>query len=51
VHANFIVNCGAARAADVLALMRRVRAEVQARTGIVLQPEILLLGRSWEEVW
>jgi UDP-N-acetylenolpyruvoylglucosamine reductase len=50
VHANFIVNRGAARAADVLELIRRVRARVRARTGVGLQPEVLLYGRKWEDV-
>jgi UDP-N-acetylenolpyruvoylglucosamine reductase len=50
VHANFIVNRGAARAADVLELMRRVRAQVRQRTGFLLEPEVLLYGRRWEDV-
>ena len=50
VHANFIVNDGAATAADIVALMRRVRAEVESRHGVRLDPEILVLGRDWEEV-
>jgi UDP-N-acetylenolpyruvoylglucosamine reductase len=50
VHANFIVNRGAARAADVLELVRRVRARVRERTGLVLEPEVLLYGRRWEDV-
>ena len=41
MHANFIVNGGRATAADVLALVRRVRSEVKARTGVELQPEVL----------
>ena len=50
VHANFIVNGGRATAADVLALVRRVRSEVKARTGVELQPEVLLFGRDWKDV-
>lgn len=50
IHANFIVNHGAARAADVIALVRRVRSVVRGRTGIDLQPEVLLYGRRWEDV-
>jgi UDP-N-acetylenolpyruvoylglucosamine reductase len=49
VHANFIVNLGAARAADVAALMRLVRARVLERSGVLLQPEVLCFGRRWEE--
>jgi UDP-N-acetylmuramate--alanine ligase len=50
VHANFIVNCGHATAGDVLALVRHVRAEVRAKTGIELEPEVLLFGRDWKDV-
>ena len=49
IHANFIVNHGGASAADVLALVRRVRAAVRAQKGVELQPEVLLFGRRWEE--
>ena len=49
VHANFIVNLGAARAADVMALMRQVRAGVLERSGVLLQPEVLCFGRRWED--
>jgi UDP-N-acetylenolpyruvoylglucosamine reductase len=50
VHANFIVNRGGATGADVLELVRRIRARVRAVRGIDLQPEVLLFGRRWEEV-
>ena len=43
-HANVIVNAGGATAADVLELMLRMREEVAARFGVVLEPEIVLLG-------
>ncbi|MEY3607398.1 MAG: UDP-N-acetylmuramate--L-alanine ligase [Verrucomicrobiota bacterium] len=49
IHANFIVNHGGATAAEVLALVRRVRAAVRAQKGVELQPEVLLFGRRWEE--
>ena len=42
--ANFIVNRGGASAADVRALMERVRAAVLASAGIELAPEVRLLG-------
>lgn len=50
VHANFIVNRGGARTADVLALIRRVRARVRELKGVELQPEVRLFGRRWEDV-
>jgi len=50
VHANFIVNCGGATSADVIALVRRVREEVRKQRAIELEPEALLYGRDWTEV-
>ncbi len=50
VHANFIVNRGRATGADVLALVRRVRARVRQAKGIDLEPEVLLYGKKWSEV-
>lgn len=44
MHANFIVNNGTARAADIQALIEHLQAEVQQRTGIVLRPEVKRLG-------
>jgi len=49
-HANFLVNAGEAKAGDFLALMRAVRAEVKARQGVELQPEIIALGREWKDL-
>ena len=43
-HANFIVNVQDARAVDVLALIRLIRARVLDQFGIVLTPEILPIG-------
>ena len=50
VHGNFIVNRGKASATDVIELVRQVRAAVFKKSGYLLEPEVLLLGRSWEEV-
>ncbi len=50
VHANFIVNHDHARAADVIALVRRVRARVEQAQGVRLEPEVLLYGKDWKEV-
>lgn len=50
LHANFIVNLGAARAQDVLRLMNRVRQAVKEKFGILLEPEVQWLGehQEWE---
>ena len=45
-HANFIVNEGGARAADVKALMDVAQRVVWERSGVWLQPEVQLVG-SW----
>jgi UDP-N-acetylmuramate dehydrogenase len=47
-HANVIVNTGGAQAADVLALMRRMRDEVSARFRVTLSPEVEMLGVEWK---
>jgi UDP-N-acetylmuramate dehydrogenase len=43
-HANFIVNRGGATAADILALMDLARERVQAHFGVLLAPEIRIIG-------
>jgi UDP-N-acetylmuramate dehydrogenase len=45
-HANFIVNSGGATASDVISLIAKTRALVHCRTGIVLEPEVKILGRG-----
>ncbi|MCL2308951.1 MAG: UDP-N-acetylmuramate dehydrogenase [Proteobacteria bacterium] len=46
-HANFVVNPkGAARAADIEALIERVRQTVEEKTGVRLQPEVKILGEA-----
>jgi UDP-N-acetylmuramate dehydrogenase len=47
-HANFIVNTGNARAAEVAELIRLIQRRVLESTGIGLLPEILYLG-EWTE--
>ena len=44
LHSNFIVNQGGATAAEVRALMEEMRARVQARSGVRLEPEVKLVG-------
>ena len=43
VHANFLVNCGGATAADVVELMKKVQETVQRDSGILLEPEVHFL--------
>ena len=43
-HANFIVNLGRAKAADVVELIALARRTVLERTGIELKPEVRLVG-------
>ena len=51
-HANFVENAGDATTADVLALMADGRRRVHERFGVVLEPEVQLLGDvSWPDGW
>lgn len=43
-HANFIINRGSACAADIEALIEVVQKEVALQTGVVLQPEVRIVG-------
>lgn len=45
-HCGFIVNLGGATAADVLALIDHVRQTVFERFGVMLEPELRLIGRQ-----
>ncbi|MDX2250842.1 MAG: UDP-N-acetylmuramate dehydrogenase [Nitrospira sp.] len=45
-HANFIVNQGHASAKDVLALIRKVRAQVARKTGVKLELELKVVGQA-----
>jgi UDP-N-acetylmuramate dehydrogenase len=46
VHANFIANVGAASANDVLALIELAREQVGKTSGIELETEVRILGRT-----
>jgi len=50
LHANFILNTGDARAADVVTLIRRAQQEVLRRFGVRLEPEVQFVGRWPREV-
>jgi UDP-N-acetylmuramate dehydrogenase len=43
-HANFIVNLGGAQAADVRALIDMARNKVKEQNGVLLEPEVRLVG-------
>ena len=45
-HANFILTDDGARAADVEALIALIQRTVQQQTGIVLQPEVRVVGET-----
>jgi len=45
LHANFIVTGPGARAAEVLTLIERARERVHAETGVLLEPEVRIVGR------
>ena len=47
-HCGFVVNCGDASAADVVSLIRQVRQRVDERFGVMLEPEIVLLGEDMD---
>ncbi len=46
LHANFIVNAGAATASDVLALIAEIKQRAHAAIGIDLEEEIEVVGRD-----
>jgi UDP-N-acetylmuramate dehydrogenase len=48
-HANFIVNRGGASACDVLGLIELIRQRVQEFSGILLEPEIRVVGQDAEQ--
>ncbi|MBI4001938.1 MAG: UDP-N-acetylmuramate dehydrogenase [Nitrospira defluvii] len=45
-HANFMVNVGHARAEDVLALIKNVRAAVKKKSGVTLELELKVVGQA-----
>lgn len=47
-HANFIVNVGRASAADIENLINEVQATVQKKTGVLLHPEVRIVGVAGE---
>lgn len=43
-HAGFVINTGGASCKDILTLMRQIRQQVQEKFGVLLEPEVKLLG-------
>ena len=51
-HANFVENAGGATTADILSLMAEGRRRVHRAFGVVLEPEVQVLGDvAWPEGW
>ena len=51
-HANFVENTGTATTAEILELMAAGRRRVHELTGVVLEPEVQVLGEAeWPEDW
>ncbi|MBM4144678.1 MAG: UDP-N-acetylmuramate dehydrogenase [Nitrospira sp.] len=46
LHANFFINKGRASASDFIRLMEEVADRVKTKSGILLEPEIKIVGRS-----
>jgi UDP-N-acetylmuramate dehydrogenase len=46
LHANFFVNSGNGTASDYIRLMQEVSLIVEKKFGVVLQPEIRVVGRE-----
>jgi UDP-N-acetylmuramate--alanine ligase len=49
VHGNFIVNHGQATTEHVVELIQRVQQRVEETHGVILEPEVNLLGQSWNQ--
>jgi UDP-N-acetylmuramate dehydrogenase len=51
-HANFVENAGDATTTDILALMAEGRRRVHERFGVLLEPEVQVLGNvEWPDAW
>lgn len=46
LHAGFIINTGGATCADVLALIAHIQERVLAHSGVMLQPELKIIGKG-----
>jgi UDP-N-acetylmuramate dehydrogenase len=51
-HANFVENTDGATTAEILEVMAEARRRVYDRFGVVLEPEVQMLGEvSWPQEW
>ncbi len=46
LHANFIVNTGGASAKQIETLIKRMQAEVKDKQGVLLEPEVHMIGEA-----
>lgn len=49
-HSGFVINTGDATATDVISLIKLVRKKVYEHSGVLLEPEVIILGDVPEEV-
>jgi UDP-N-acetylmuramate--alanine ligase len=49
IHGNFIINNGDATTEQVVELIQRVKERVKQTHGVILEPEVNLLGQSWNQ--
>ncbi len=47
-HAGFVINTGNATAEDIITLIRDVREKVMEQSGVLLEPEVCMLGEGLE---
>lgn len=45
LHANFILNCGGAKASDIFSLIHHIQEQVQEQWSICLEPEVKMIGQ------
>lgn len=49
-HANFIINAGKGTCSDVIELARFLKDQAYNRAGVILEPEVRLLGKKWKNI-
>lgn len=50
IHANFLINTGEAKAADVIELVKQTHKTVMQKTNTYLEPEIIIMGDNWANI-